>query len=175
METTTIIAIRDLLSQVQENIDAYQQYYKDNNTDMDACSYGSENEYCIKSIVAGIKNILTDLGYLTRSHNLFLKLSTYSNRTEIQNRLRDLSSHLRNRQTSNIVTDIEWLKNHLRTYCLRLDRNRYLDFNTEIDELRRKAILLEDEIKKTQQRLSDAATSYSEIESKKDEYNTIIA
>lgn len=55
METTTIIAIRDLLSQVQENIDAYQQYHKDNNTDMDACSYGSENEYCIKSIVAGIK------------------------------------------------------------------------------------------------------------------------
>lgn len=63
METTTIIAIRDLLSQVQENIDAYQQHHKDNNTDMDACSYGSENEYCIKSIVAGIKNILTDLGY----------------------------------------------------------------------------------------------------------------
>ena len=175
METTTIIAIRDLLSQVQENFDAYQQYHKDNNTDMDACSYGSENEYCIKSIVAGIKNILTDLGYLTRSHNLFLKLSTYSNRTEIQNRLRDLSSHLRNRQTSNIVSDIEWLKNHLRTYCLRLDRNRYLDFNSEIDELRRKAILLEDEIKKTQQRLSNAATSYSEIESKQDEYNTIIA
>ena len=175
METTTIIAIRDLLSQVQENIDAYLQYHKDNNSDMDACSYGSENEYCIKSIVAGIKNILTDLGYLTRSHNLFLKLSTYSNRTEIQNRLRDLSSHLRNRQTSNIVSDIEWLKNHLRTYCLRLDRNRYLDFNTEIDELRRKAILLEDEIKKTQQRLSNAATSYSEIESKQDEYNTIIA
>lgn len=46
---------------------------------------------------------------------------------------------------------------------------------TEIDELRRKAILLEDEIKKTQQRLSNAATSYSEIESKQDEYNTIIA
>ena len=175
METTTIIAIRDLLSQVQENIDAYQQYHKDNNSDMDACSYGSENDYCIKSVVAGIKNILTDLGSLTRSHNLSIKLSTYSNRTEIQNRLRDLSSHLRNRQTSNIVSDIEWLKNHLRTYCLRLDRNRYLDFNSEIDELRRKAILLEDEIKKTQQRLSNAATSYSEIESKQDEYNTIIA
>ena len=34
METTTIIAIRDLLSQVQENFDAYQQYHKDNNTHM---------------------------------------------------------------------------------------------------------------------------------------------
>ena len=75
METTTIIAIRDLLSQVQENLDTYQQYHKDNNTDMDACSYGSEQEYCIKSLIAGVKNILTDLGYLTRSHNLFLKLS----------------------------------------------------------------------------------------------------
>ena len=34
METTTIIAIRDLLSQVQENIDVYQQYNKDNNSDI---------------------------------------------------------------------------------------------------------------------------------------------
>ena len=175
METTTIITIRDILSQIQENLDAYQQYHKDNNTDMDACSYGSENEYCVKSIIAGIKNILTDVGYLTRSHNLFLKLSTYSNRTEIQNRLRDLSSHLRNRQTSSIVSDTEWLKNHLRTYCLRLDRGRYLDFNTEIDELRRKAVMLEDEIKKTQQKLDEAKTSYSEIQSKQDEYNTIIS
>lgn len=175
METTTIITIRDILSQIQENLDTYLQYHKDNNTDMDACTYGSENEYCVKSIIAGIKNILTDIGYLTRSHNLFLKLSTYSNRTEIQNHLRDLNSHLQNRQTSSIVSDTEWLKNHLRTYCLRLDRGRYLDFNTEIDELRRRAVMLEDEIKKTQQKLDDAKTSYSEIQSKQDEYNTIIS
>lgn len=50
METTTIIAIRDLLTPVQEPLDGYQQYHKDNNTDMDACSYGSENEYCIKRL-----------------------------------------------------------------------------------------------------------------------------
>ena len=175
METASIIAIKNLLLQVQENLDTYQQYHKDNNTDMDACSYGSEQEYCIKSLIAGVKNILTDLGYLTRAHNLFLKLSTYANRNDIKSHLTNINTYLKNRNTANIVSELDWLKSNLRTYCLRLDRNRYLDFNTEIDELRRKAILLEDEIKKTQQRLSDAATSYLEIQSKQDEYNTIIA
>lgn len=175
METASIVAIKNLLLQVQENLDTYQQYHKDNNTDMDACSYGSEQEYCIKSLIAGIKNILTDLGYLTRAHNLFLKLSTYANRNDIKSHLTNINTYLKNRNTANIVSELDWLKSNLRTYCLRLDRDRYLDFNTEIDELRRKAILLEDEIKKTQQRLSNAATSYSEIESKQDEYNTIIA
>lgn len=175
METASIIAIKNLLLQVQENLDTYQQYHKDNNTDMDACSYGSEQEYCIKSLIAGIKNILTDLGYLTRAHNLFLKLSTYSNRNDIKSHLTNINTYLKNRNTANIVSELDWLKSNLRTYCLRLDRNRYLDFNTEIDELRRKAILLEDEIKKTQHRLSDAATTYSEIQSKQEEYNTIIS
>ena len=175
METTTIIAIRDLLSQVQENLDTYQQYHKDNNTDMDACSYGSEQEYCIKSLIAGVKNILTDLGYLTRAHNLFLKLSTYANRNDIKSHLTNINTYLKNRNTANIVSELDWLKSNLRTYCLRLDRDRYLDFNTEIDELRRKAILLEDEIKKTQQRLSEVGTTYSEIQSKREEYNTIIS
>lgn len=175
METASIVAIKNLLLQVQENLDTYQQYHKDNNTDVDACSYGSEQEYCIKSLIAGVKNILTDLGYLTRAHNLFLKLSTYANRNDIKSHLTNINTYLKNRNTANIVSELDWLKSNLRTYCLRLDRNRFLDFNTEIDELRRKAILLEDEIKKTQQRLSDATTSYSEIQSKQDEYNTIIA
>lgn len=175
METTTIIAIRDLLSQLQENLDGYQQYHKDNNTDMDACSYGSENEYCIKSLIAGVKNILTDLGYLTRAHNLFLKLSTYANRNDIKSHLTNINTYLKNRNTANIVSELDWLKSNLRTYCLRLDRDRYLEFDTEIDELRRKAILLEDEIKKTQQRLSEVGITYSEIQSKQEEYNTIIS
>lgn len=175
METASIVAIKNLLLQVQENLDTYQQYHKDNNTDMDACSYGSEQEYCIKSLIAGIKNILTDLSYLTRAHNLFLKLSTYANRNDIKSHLTNINTYLKNRNTANIVSELDWLKSNLRTYCLRLDRDRYLDFNTEIDELRRKAILLEDEIKKTQQRLSEVGTTYSEIQSKREEYNTIIS
>ena len=175
METTSIVNIKDLLTQIQENLDAYQQYHRDNDTDTDSCSYGSENEYCIKSIIVGIKNILTDLGYLTRSHNLFLKLSTYSNRNEIKSHLSSLNSYVKSRNTSNIVSELDWLKNHLRTYCLRIDRGRYLDFNTEIDELRHKAIILEAEIKKAQQRLNEVGTSYSEIQSKQEEYNTIIS
>ena len=106
METASIVAIKNLLLQVQENLDTYQQYHKDNNTDMDACSYGSEQEYCIKSLIAGIKNILTDLGYLTRAHNLFLKLSTYANRNDIKSHLSNINTYLKNRNTANIVSAV---------------------------------------------------------------------
>ena len=44
METTTIIAIRDLLSQEQENIDVYQQY----NKDMDASHMGQRTSIASK-------------------------------------------------------------------------------------------------------------------------------
>ena len=175
METRTIIAIKDLLPQVEESLGVYQQYLKDNNTDFDACNYGSEQEYSIKSMVAGIKNILTDLGFLSRSHNLFLKLSTYSNRSDIKTHLTNLNTYLRNRNSSSIASELDWIKSHLRTYCLRLDRSRYIDFNNEIDELRRKAIILEEEIKNTRQKLQEAETTYSGIQSKQDEYSTIIS
>ena len=90
METTSIQAIKNLIPQIQENLNIYYQYHKDNNIDMDKLSYGQENEYSIKSLIAGIKNILTDIGYLTKSHNIFLTLSTYSDRKDIQNHLNDL-------------------------------------------------------------------------------------
>lgn len=175
METTSIQAIKNLIPQIQENLNIYYQYHKDNNIDMDKLSYGQENEYSIKSLIAGIKNILTDIGYLTKSHNIFLTLSTYSDRKDIQNHLNNLNNHLRSKYTPSIATDIDKIKSHLRTYCLRLDKDRYLDFNTEIDELRRKAILLEEEISKTQQQLNIAETTHSEIQIKKEEYINIIS
>lgn len=175
METASIIAISDLLTQVSESLDAYQKYHKENTTDMDAYSYGPEHEYNIKSLIAGIKNILTDLTYLTRAHNLFLKLSTYSNRNEIKNHLSNLNINLKNKNSTSIAIELDWLKTHLRTYCLRLDKNRYLEFNTAIDELCRKAILLEDTIKATQKQLSSTENIYSEIQSTQEKYNTTIS
>ena len=53
METSSIVTIKDLLTQVHENLDAYQQYHKENSTDMDSCSYGAENEYCVFAIHIG--------------------------------------------------------------------------------------------------------------------------
>lgn len=175
METSSVLLIKDSLLQVQESIENYRLYYKENDVDMDAYSYGNEHEYNIKSIILELKDVLADILYLTKNHNLFLKISTYTNRKEIINRLSSLNSYLRNVNSSSVVSELEWLKNHIRTYCIRLYKGRCLDFNAEIDELQRKALALEDEIKKTQQRLNEAETSYSVIKSKQEEYNTIVS
>ena len=128
METTSIKAIKDLLPLIQEGLEVYQKYHKDNGTDLDAYTIGREKEYCIKSVIAGVKNILTDLNYLTNHCNLFLKLSTYDNRTDIKSHLNNLKTNLQNKNGTNIASELDWIKSHLRTYCLRLDRSRYLDF-----------------------------------------------
>ena len=175
METNTIKAIRDLIPQVEDNLNAYQLYHKNNSTDMDAYNWGSEKEYSIKGIIAGVKNILTDLKFLTNAHNLFLKLSTYSNRNEIRAHFSTLNMRLNNKQSHEIISELDWLKNHLRTYNLCRDRGRYIEFNIAIDELRRKAMSLEDEIKNVQEKLLEANDTYSKIESSQEEYDEIIS
>lgn len=175
METNTIKAIRDLIPQVEDNLNAYQLYHKNNGTDMDAYNWGSEKEYSIKGIIAGVKNILTDLKFLTNAHNLFLKLSTYSNRNEIRAHFSTLNMRLNNKQSHEIISELDWLKNHLRTYNLCRDRDRYIEFNIAIDELRRKAMSLEDEIKNVQEKLLEANDTYSKIESSQEEYDEIIS
>ena len=164
-----------MATNIQVNLEAYKKYQKDNSVDTDAYGYGNENEYNIKGIIAGIKNILTDVFFLTKSHNLFIKLSAYSDRTEIQSHLSHLNSQLAARQNRNIVSELEWLKKNLRTYNLRLDRERYITFNSTIDELCRKAITLESEIQSVKDKLAESCDTYTEIQTKQSEYNEIIS
>ena len=63
METNTIKAIKDLIPLIEESLDVYQLHYKSNGTDMDAYTWGSEKEYNMKGIIAGVKNILTDIKF----------------------------------------------------------------------------------------------------------------
>lgn len=175
METNTIKAIRDLIPQVEDNLNAYQLYHKNNGTDMDAYNWGNEKEYSIKGVIAGVKNILTDIKFLTKAHNLFLKISTYSSRNCIKSNFISLNSNLKSKQTQSIINALDLLRDCLRTYCLQIDKDRFLEFNVAIDELRQKAMSLEDEIKKVQELSLEANKTYSKIENSQEEYDEIIS
>lgn len=99
METTSINTIKSLLTDIQQNLDAFREYHKTHSTDMDTYIYGSEKEYNLRGIISGVKNISADLSFLTRSHNLFIKLSTHAERNEIIRCLRNLNNFLINRNT----------------------------------------------------------------------------
>lgn len=175
METNTIKAIRDLIPQVEDNLNAYQLYHKNNGTDMDAYNWGSEKEYNIKGIIAGVKNIIADIKFLAKEHDLFFKISTYSSRNSIKSNFISLNSSLKNKQIQSIINSLDSLRDCLRTYCLQIDKDRFLEFNVAIDELRQKAMSLEDEIKKVQELSLEANKTYSKIENSQEEYDEIIS
>ena len=174
METASINTIKTQLGNIQQNLGAFREYHKAQGSNMVVCNYGSENEYSLKGVIGGVKNILDDLGFLTRSHNLFLKLSTLSERNEMIQQLNQLNNSLANRQVPNIVIYLDALKSKLRTYNLRTDRDRYVEYNNALDDLCRKAIELEEGINDVKKKIEEAGETYNEIQGKQSEYNEII-
>ena len=142
---------------------------------MDSALYGDETEYSVNGIVAGVRNVLTDMRFLVKSHNLFIKLSTLGERNQIVNELSNINTHLSTNRVVNVTRSLDQLKILLRTYNLRIDRQRYLDFNTTIDELCRKAVSLSDEIENVKNKLDESETTYTLIEEKKQEFEKILA
>lgn len=77
MEIATINQIRekrDILREKIKNVDL-KKFSSD--------SYGGENEYNFKGLIAGIEALLTDLSTLTKAPRKFIKISTSSERTTI--------------------------------------------------------------------------------------------
>ena len=174
METGTMTAIKATLDSIRQNLDGFRDYHKAQGTDMDTCTYGRENEYCLRGIIGGIKNILIDVSTLVRSHILFLKLSTYNERVELNQNLGNLNSYLASRRVGEIVNSLEWLKSRLRTYNLRSDKDRFVEFSDALDNLCKKSSDLEDSIKDVSNKLTEAEETYTKIQEKQTEYNEII-
>ena len=171
METNTVLQIKELKGNISTYLEQYQNYVKIQKLDLKTGQYGSENEYCINGLIGGIKNILTDISFLVRSHDLFIKISTYTERENLRTNLVNLNSYLSSNQHSYIATTLDTIKTQLRNYNLRLDKDRYVDFNSEIDNLRRKAISLDEEIKQTNERLQLSSTVKEEIDKLKIEFD----
>ena len=90
METPTIKKIKDCIPNIEDNLVTFRKYFKEQNTDLEATLYGDETEYSVDGIVAGVKNIISDMRFLTNSHNLFIKLSTLSERNQIVTELESI-------------------------------------------------------------------------------------
>ena len=91
METPTIKKIKEIIPKIDENLINFRKYFKEQNTDLDSALYGDESEYSVNGIVAGVKNVLTDMRFLVKSHNLFIKLSTLGERNQIVNELSNIN------------------------------------------------------------------------------------
>ncbi len=169
METNTIRKIRDLHGKIGTSLLAYQSCHEGKGTDMTAYTCGSEQEYSINGIIAGIKDILTDIAYLCENHEMFLQISSHADRNNLYNILNGLNNALIKMVDAPIVAQLETLKTKLLPYNVRFDNGRLAEFNKEIDNLRNLASSLEEGINAVKKKLSDSTTAHEKITSAQQE------
>jgi len=163
MELTSITQIRELKNSLKEqiaNIDKSQ--YKDS-------LYGSESEYTFRGLLAGLDCLLTDITSLTKAPNQFLKLSTYQERQQIINSLKNCESFINSPQ--NLWSHLDNLKKALRPFHIRYTKERLLDFDEELSSIVRKKQVLDEELanikklkRKNEVLLNDLTTSNEKLE-----------
>lgn len=188
MAVGTIDSIKDYISKIDAQLIIFRKTMKENNSELDKALYGSESEYSLNALYAGIKNIYTDIKFLTSNECYYIKYSTYDERQKLNSQLSSLYSYIQNDNYSQIAAQIDYIKSLLRGYNLRTDKKRLIAFDNALDELTRKAVGLEDQLQKSKQivegleiNAKNGTTSNEEIQSKleevsakTDEYNTLV-
>jgi hypothetical protein len=125
METPVIKEIKKLRDDIKTSLETIDrtQYYSNN--------YGPESEYSGKGLYLGLEALLVDVSYLVKSHNIFISISTHSERNQIKNELTNIHSYLSSPQQLSQHIDI--LKTLLRTYNVRGNVDRWEHF-TEVNK-----------------------------------------
>jgi hypothetical protein len=129
MEINTINQIREKRDSIREQIKSL------NLNNYGSTKYGNESEYTFKGIIAGIEALLTDISTLTRHQNKFVKISTYNERNSIFSNLSRIDTYLET--PNNYITQFESLKTQVRAYNVRNISERQLEFEKEIEEVRK--------------------------------------
>lgn len=137
MEIPSITAIRNRRDEIREVIKEIDVKLYHGQT------FGSEDEYSYKSLLGGIEALLTDITTLLRSPIRFIKISTYSERSGLISSLTNIKLYLDS--PSNLYAQVDQLKLLLRPYNLRFFEDRFIEFETEIDEARKIKINLQED------------------------------
>lgn len=146
MKTNTIIAIEELREKILNSIVEYRAYYLQQGINMDEPMYGSEKEYSLNTIILTIHNVLSDISFLVKAHNIFLSTYTYSEREKIKNQLYQVSQHLYNRNNHYVVSALEELKALMRIWNVRVDKRKLEGFNDELEHTRQLKASIENDM-----------------------------
>lgn len=161
METNTIKEIKSLRDQIREK-------QKEIDKSVYSNKYGAEEEYSGKGIYLGIDSLLVDVSYLIRSHNQFVKISTYSERENIKKILGNINDYFKN--TAYLADYIDQLKVALRGYNIEKNKERwetFQDINKNLLEQRDEFIEALEKIKKTDE---EVISTKEAIDNKSEEF-----
>ncbi|MFJ1492482.1 hypothetical protein [Capnocytophaga canis] len=136
MNIKTVDDIRKIRDDIREKIKTLNLKQFQNQT------FGQENEYSYRGLIGGIESLLTDLSTLTQHKNKFLKLSDYDERRNIISTLNNILSYLEN--PSNLYSYVNNLKKILRNYNVRNFSEHQIEFEKEIENVRKIKMELKD-------------------------------
>jgi small basic protein len=157
MEIGTIEKIRERRDEIREKIKSADFSKFSSNT------YGSENEYTFKGIVGGLDSLLVDISTLTKAPNKFIAISTYTERNNIISYLQTINTYFET--PNNYLSYFEELKVIVRNFNIRGATERQIEFETEINNLTRIKLELQEElceVKKIKEEIKNNSESIEE-------------
>jgi hypothetical protein len=166
MELTSITQIRELKNSLKEQIaKANKSAHKDT-------LFGNESEYSYRGLLGGLDCLLTDLTSLTKAPNQFLKLSTYQERQNILNALRNVQSYINS--PNQLWQYLDNLKIAIRPFHIRYTEQRLLDFDEELSRVVIHKQNLETEIEKLKETKSENEELSTSLIQKNDELSELL-
>lgn len=137
METTSIKAIKEHNIKLQESIDNFKKYHIENAIDIHEVKYGPENEYCLNDIIDSTQRVIDNLSFLTVNHDFFVQTSTHAERNDIKNSMSYMINYISNRSYGNLISTLETLKIRIRLYELYINKDRFVELSSDIENLRK--------------------------------------
>ena len=129
MELASVKQIREKRDEIREKIKSLNlKKYSDG-------TFGDEKEYTFKGLIGGIEALLTDISTLTKYPSKFVKISTFTERSNISSHLTRIDTYLES--PVNYLPQFEALKILLRGYNVRYFSDRQIEFESEIEEVRK--------------------------------------
>lgn len=158
MELKTVNQIREKRDEIREQIKGL------NLRDYSDTKYGGENEYSFKGLIGGIEALLTDVSTLTRYPSKFVKISSHTERSNILSYLIRIDTYLET--PVNYITQFEALKTLLRSFNVRYFSDRQVEFESEIDEVRKIKLQLQQVLVDSKKLKDDIDENNNSIEEK---------
>lgn len=137
METTSIKAIKELNLRLQESLDNFKKYHEEQSIDIHEIKYGPENEYCLNDIIDSTQRVIDNLSFLTENHDFFVQTSTHTERNDIKNNMSYMINYISNRSYGNLISTLETLKTRIRLYELYINKDRFVELSSDIENLRK--------------------------------------
>lgn len=166
MELTSITQIRELKNSLKEQIaKSDKSAHKDS-------LFGNESEYSYRALLGGLDCLLTDITSLTKAPNQFLKLSTYQERQNILNALRNVQSYINS--PNQFWQYLDNLKIAIRPFHIRYTQQRLLDFDEELSRVVIYKQNLENEIEKLKETKLESEELSTSLTEKNEELSELI-